>query len=267
MEFGQRMKRCFYSAVAAGALFIANAGHADDIFVDLSVSSSGDGSSWVLAFDTLQEGISKAILLGGVGHRILCAEGEYKPGISTDPRTVTYSIPNGVAVYGGYPQGGGTDAERDPYTYITTLNGDLSTNGSNRVYHVVTFINTSDVNTRLDGFTIKNGLANGSDSNGEGGGLMIRSELPGALSQTDPLIVRCRFLDNDATLGGAASIRIVHQGSLALPRFINCEFVGNSATSDGGSVCLRRLPNIHQRTVRVQLFEYPGRRFVPGKHR
>jgi len=59
------------------------------------------------------------------------AEGIYKPdqgsGVTSDDREATFQLLNSVALYGGFPSGGGIWNDRDPNTYQTILSGDLNT--------------------------------------------------------------------------------------------------------------------------------------------
>jgi hypothetical protein len=74
-----------------------------------------------------------------------------------------------VALYGGYPSGGGA---RDWKNNETILSGDIGTlgNSSDNCYHVVTGSDT-DGTAVLDGFTVSGGNASGSDMDGFGGGM------------------------------------------------------------------------------------------------
>ena len=145
---------------------------AGTLYVD--ASKSGDGSSWANAYASLQTALGAAIS----GNEVLVATGTYYPTTETD-RTISFQLANGIAIYGGYPTGGGT---RDWNAHVTTLSGDLNQddvpdfgNRTENSLHVV-FDEGSTIainNTAiLDGFVISGGNANGTNApNHVGGGI------------------------------------------------------------------------------------------------
>jgi len=98
-----------------------------DLYVDDDAVGANDGTSWANGFNYLQDALSAA----RYGAQIFVAEGTYMPDeTTTNPngsgdREATFKLKNGVALYGGFPSGGGTWAERDPNLYETILDGDL----------------------------------------------------------------------------------------------------------------------------------------------
>jgi hypothetical protein len=77
----------------------------------------------------------------------------------------------------------------------------------------------------LEGFTITNGYARGTDSERHGGG-SIRCD------DSSPVIKNCIFLSNRAAWDGGAVNNLNSN-----PTFINCSFIGNSAiNNDGGGM-------------------------------
>ncbi len=164
-------------------------------YVDQSVvGGAQNGSSWNNAFDSLQDALDVA----AVGDEIWVASGVYKPtsqeedGIS---RTETFTLIEGVAVYGGFAGDENSLSERDWETNQTILSGDIDSNdtlsggislsytdinGSN-AYNVVSGNPsiTYTVATILDGFVITGGQTEvkGGDSSKkhtEGGGLAFQ---------------------------------------------------------------------------------------------
>ncbi|MHC4621976.1 MAG: hypothetical protein ACYTEQ_29910, partial [Planctomycetota bacterium] len=108
------------------------------IYVDASATGSGTGTSWANAYNYLQEALSAA----SSGDQIRVAEGTYRPSQLADPndaRTATFKLIRGVALYGGFPAGGGGWEERDPSNHETTLSGDTGIPGAegDNCYHVV----------------------------------------------------------------------------------------------------------------------------------
>ena len=98
-------------------------------YVDVTASGNNNGSSWTHAFNFLQDALS----VSQSGDEIWVAEGIYTPDTSSsDPngsgnRQAVFELVNAVAIYGGFPIGGGTWEQRDPNN-ITILSGDLSGN-------------------------------------------------------------------------------------------------------------------------------------------
>ncbi|MHC4890517.1 MAG: LamG-like jellyroll fold domain-containing protein, partial [Planctomycetota bacterium] len=139
------------------------------IFVDADASGANNGTSWVDAYNYLQDGLAAA----WSGDEIWVSQGMYTPdqgvGITPGDREATFRLINGVAIKGGYAGFGQPDPNaRDIEVYETVLSGDLlgndgpdfANNGENS-YHVVTGSGT-DATAVLDGFTITGGNAGGS---------------------------------------------------------------------------------------------------------
>jgi len=130
-------------------------------------NDSNTGSSWAQAFQTLQQ----ALVVAASGDEIWVAAGIYKPSAHptpcdgcSGPRDFTFQLKDGVSLYGGFA---GTEtllSQRNIAANTTTLSGDIGTPGvaSDNVHHVVVAVFSSDApTTRLDGFTITGGNANG----------------------------------------------------------------------------------------------------------
>ncbi|MHC4675641.1 MAG: LamG-like jellyroll fold domain-containing protein [Planctomycetota bacterium] len=203
-----------------------------------------NGSSWMNAFIDLQD----ALEVAQYGDHIWVAEGAYRPSQPTDPcdaRTATFQLIDGVAIYGGFPSGGGSWDNRDPNTYETILSGDrydndvdvndpcdlLSepTRGEN-CYHVVTASGTSRTAV-LDGFTITGGNANGAYPDSQGGGLQCGVPVGDYSFESagGPTVVNCTFTRNSADRDGGG---LAYSGGPV----INCTFTENYAGDDGGAV-------------------------------
>jgi hypothetical protein len=189
------------------------------------------------------------------GDEIWVATGTYKPTTGSD-RAATFSLPDGVGVYGGFVGTETARHQRDWATNVTTLNGDIGTigNSSDNVYHVVT-VNATDSATVLDGFTVSGGQGTGQT----GGGVYINT---GSLT-----IANCRITNNAADYGGGVfqsgdSGRVVvidsrielnttsnHGGGLYVSGNValtNTQIVSNTAAGHGGG--------LHVNTGRVDVF-------------
>ncbi len=137
-----------------------------DIYVDHTATGTEDGSSWANAFTDLQSALAV-----GAYSNIYIARGTYKPTTGTN-RGASFVIPEGAALYGGYPNGGGgQDINANP----TTLSGEIDnvSGFEGNSYHVVKIQNVFCVS--LNGLTIKHGSADDPNSFGRarGGGLYV----------------------------------------------------------------------------------------------
>ena len=123
---------------------------------------------WML-FNGLQSALSASLY----GDEIWIAAGTYFPTAGTD-RTISFNLKNGVAMYGGFAGTETSQSQRDFETNVTTLSGDIGIMGddSDNSYHVIvggdinfTVLEGGNISinnsTRVDGFTITAGNANG----------------------------------------------------------------------------------------------------------
>jgi len=96
------------------------------IYVDQDATGDNDGSSWEDAYTELQPALENA----AGSAEIWVAEGTYTPTYESslgDPRSATFQLRNGVALYGGFdPSVGDTGWEdRDWVKNVTILSGDI----------------------------------------------------------------------------------------------------------------------------------------------
>ncbi|WP_372808858.1 sulfatase-like hydrolase/transferase [Pontiella sp.] len=192
------------------------------VYVDAdNTAGPWDGASWTSAYATVQAGIDAASSAGGGA--VWVAEGIYLPTTDSD-RTASFTMAGNVDLYGGFA-GTETDrAQRDPSLYASVLSGDIGVSGvdADNSYHVV--IGASDA--VLDGFTIRDGQADGARQNQHGGGLYCVDEV-------SPTVVGCTFADNQAGEGAG-----VYAYNASSSDFSECEFTGNTANR-GGALLLR----------------------------
>jgi predicted outer membrane repeat protein len=214
------------------------------IYVDTAATGSNNGSSWADAFKSLQD----ALAIAAKGDEIWVAHGTYKPNQGNQQqgrgeRAATFMLKSGVAIYGGFPSGGGKWEDSNPLANETILSGDLKDddvtvnnpamlltdpNRSDNAAHVITASGT-DETAVLDGFIITGGNSPGGNDRWpkeplptEGGGLYCKAG--------SPTITNCIFKLNSAELGGAVYF---WRGT---PLFINCRFIDNYAGSSGGAM-------------------------------
>ncbi len=196
-----------------------------------SAVGSGNCSSWANAC-TLQTALSGA----ASGDEIWVKAGVYYPGAAGD-RTATFTLQNGVALYGGFAGGETSRDDRDWSTNKTILSGDIDQNDinndhnniaetwndiqGNNAYHVVTG-NGFDNTAVLDGFVITAGTANGSGYDSFGGGMLNQF--------SSPTLANLTFSGNAAVSGGGMYNNFSHPSLNAIT------LRGNSATAEGGGM-------------------------------
>lgn len=207
------------------------------IYVDKTASGADNGTSWANAYKYLQDALEDANSSAGC-EQIWVAAGTYSPvkGSATnhENRKLSFRLNNGVAIYGGFPPGGGTWQTRDPDTYKTILYGDINGNDPadmnpadfmedfiryDNNYNVVTAKDV-DETAILDGLTISGGNARESAPFNRGGGMYIFN--------ASPTVTNCTFLQNAARLGGA-----IYNCSSS-PRITACTFEKNGAEQGAG---------------------------------
>lgn len=207
--------------LAALALSPAPAAAQVTWYVDDDASTSGDGLSWASAFQRIEKAFARA----AVGDSIWVAEGHYFPIVKTDvadPRSVTFFVPQGTSLYGGFA---GNEASLDQRAGLfdqTILDGDvgLPGDGSDNAYHVVSVVFPSGIPpgpTRVDGFRIQGGRGAT-----QGGGVLSWNSAT--------FLENCTVTDNQATTGAA-----VHAQPGAL-RMAHCTLRENASIGNGGAL-------------------------------
>jgi hypothetical protein len=223
--------------------------------VDDDATGTDDGSSWANAFVELQA----ALALAQPGEQIWVADGVYRPdydpetGQHTQDRTASFTLLNGVAVYGGFEGTESALSERAGLFEETVLSGDLLNNDepgfANRddnTEHVVDASHT-DSAALFDGFHITCG-GSGPETWSNGGGLYnYRGEAiiqqcifsgnaaygGGAVANDyygDATYVDCTFRNNH---GGIAGAIYNYRSS---PTYVNCTFRDNASIHTSGAV-------------------------------
>ena len=133
---------------------------------------SGNCDSWANAC-TLVFALGKVTS----GDQIWVKAGTHKP--HSNDRTKSFTLKNGVAVYGGFA---GTEIalnQRNISANLTILSGDINAPNvhTDNSYHVVVASGTG-TSAKLDGVRIIRGRANGGGTNSSGGGLYNDSGSP-----------------------------------------------------------------------------------------
>ena len=202
------------------------------IYVDRETpGSTHDGLSWTTAYTNVHAALAAAVS----SDEIWVAEGVYTPG-GAGERTATFTLENGVALYGGFAATETLRTERDPATNATILSGDIDDNDTNtdgnyiaetasdiqgaNSYHVVT-ASGADSTAVLDGFVVTAGQAHGSSPNDLGGGMYND---PGS-----PTLSHVTFSGNSAAGYGGGMYT-----NSSSPTLTNASFSGNQAAWGGG---------------------------------
>ena len=267
----------------------AAASNLSSIFVKKDATGANNGTSWTDAFTSLQSALEVATF----GAKIYVAKGTYLPSKqvdidrsgSTTAREVTFQIPTGVEVYGGFAGNetinATTLAARDFVANETILSGDLSGNDAvtgvfpsltygnyaDNAYHVV-YTKNVDQTTILDGFTITGGNADGSNQNRYGAGWYNIAEGDNAASRLT--IRNTRFYRNRISGTLAVGAGMYNEGlsngtntSLTLSDITFSQNVGAYTTASANiygiglynsvSVYTGASPNVTNRTSNLNL--------------
>jgi uncharacterized repeat protein (TIGR01451 family) len=193
------------------------------LYVNQSGAGAG-GGSWGDALARLQDALLLGRECGGVSE-IWVAQGTYFPdqgvGLLPGDRALSFRLPAGAAVYGGFDGAESTLAERDWQAQPTVLSGAIGGTGvGDNSYHVVYL--DSGAGRRLDGFVIRAGNADGSGEAGRGGGIY---------NSGTPSLANLTIEDNIAVLGGGL---YSHGGSGG--QLDNVHLSRNRATDQGGGI-------------------------------
>ena len=201
------------------------------IYVDDDANGLNDGSSWLNAYNYLQDALSDADS-ATKPVEIRVAQGIYRPDEDTlhpdgtGDRTATFQLINGVTIKGGYAGFGEADPNaRDTVLYQAILSGDIGKplNKIDNCYHI--FYHPEGLNLDetaiLDGFTITGGNANGDWPHYTGGGMCNY--------KNSPTVTNCAFSGNSANSGGG-----MYNYNQSSPNVNNCTFSENSADLGGG---------------------------------
>ncbi len=199
------------------------------VFVDGAEGDDDDaGQSWSEPLATVQAGIDLASARRTSESHDACdvwvRAGTYVPGAE---RSDSFVLTPGVDLYGGFAGDESARSQRDWHEYETILSGDIEQNDDpddddtlqDNAYRVV--IGADD--SRLDGFTVKAGAAQGDDEESRGGGLYNDS--------ASPTIANTVFYRNSADRGGA-----VYNANESAPVITETRFSNNSARTQGGAL-------------------------------
>ncbi len=206
------------------------------LYVDASkIGGKQNGESWNNAMTDLQDALDRAY----TGVEIWVANGTYKPSLATDGsdlRTATFQLRSGISLYGGFAGNESSRTQRDWFANQSLLSGDIGLTGdpSDNSYHVVT-TNGIDKTAILDGFTIRDGQADGSSAG------ICGPQCGGGLYNDggNPTLINLLILENQAGDRGGGLFT-----ANANPTLTNISYNGNKALSGGGIASVNGNPSL-----------------------
>jgi len=139
------------------------------LYVRKNATGDNDGSDWANAYAEITTALSVSI----VGDTILVADGTYYPTLDLVEDNA-FEMKEGVHMIGGFPATGGTFLERDLVGLNTILSGFIgeSNNTSERSYNIIQ-VASSVTTCSLDGFSIIEGEADGTNPEDKQGGALF----------------------------------------------------------------------------------------------
>lgn len=207
-----------------GGIFTGN-----KMYVNQSISTSGDGTSWAKAVKEMRDAMPVANSYSQIDS-VFVAAGTYKPTAGTDRNAKFEITRNKLKVYGGYASNG--SGTRDIVANPTYLDGEIGspaiTNNSHTVMHIHDVPSGID-SVVVEGFTIQNGYT----TSGNSAGLYIINVANGARTS----IRNCTMASGTSNFGAGALI------NNSAPSIMNCNFNNNNATNSGGGLFMQTASN------------------------
>lgn len=190
------------------------------VHVTVSGAGNNNGNGWANAISGAQ--LQPMLSNASAGTVFWIAAGIYKPHSGT--RNVSFVIPPGVKVYGGFAGNETSPESRDWKKNVTILSGDIGTPGDKTDNsYIVVRTSKADNTTLIDGCTIKD--AYNDSPVGAAGGMY--------LSKSAMQVRNCTITENTAKSGGGIYVAGgYHKQGMWID---NCVIAENEATEDGQS--------------------------------
>ena len=226
------MKDLYYLLI----ILLSNNGTAQSIFyVNASAQGLNNGTSWANAFTNLHDGLSTA----QAGDQIWVAKATYYPTTNSD-RSIHFELKSGVKLYGGFAGTESALIQRDWAAHPSIIDGDIGLAGdsTDNSYNLL-YMDRPDETTVVDGFVFQNGVGNFDMfiyAPGTCGGAIF---IDGKNGTAYPLIANCNFIHNTAVYAGGAVYASSTPGGSVAPRFLNCLFERNICAGGWGGAYYR----------------------------
>lgn len=193
-----------------------------------------DGSSWNNAASGNM--LQTLINASSPGTEVWVACGVYVP-TTTNDRTQSFSLRNGVRVYGGFT-GSETTLEQRELNCMScsTLSGEIGAAGISDNSYKIVYNELVDSTAILDGFIIRDANDDRTPTSfGDGLGGGVYNHGYGSSGFCHPTIRNCLFTNNTASWGGGA-FNNGYNGGNAEPSYYNCVFYRNHGLIEAGGM-------------------------------
>ena len=195
----------------------------------VKTSGHGDGSSWSNSYGNLQDALKAA----SAGDEIWVALGKYFPTTGND-RNISFVIPSGVKLYGGFAGNESNLYERNFTANPTVLSGEIGSPSIEDNSYTVVYTRNVSEDTVIDGFIITGGSANMTSDKGDKKRCGAGWYNDGSDGVSNPAILNCIFRNNYGRDG--AGLYNYAKNGVASPVIKNTSFIANRADLDGGAI-------------------------------
>jgi len=251
------------------------------IYVKQTSATSVDGNSWASAYSNLQTAIDNA----NSGDQIWVCAGIYKPtkfsdeNAVTDPRSRSFMLKGGVAIYGGFSGNENLLNQRNSALNPVILSGDFNSNDSTswppdssrseNAYHVAVALKQVGL-ILLDGIFFTGGNANNTIYEQPENGSVIPSgayphcEGSGLLAAWSNLSINnCTFEKNISSFGGSLWLYggAPYYGATYYALISNSKILNNLQTDPGSCGAIKVKDNI---SVRISNTTFTGNKASNG---
>jgi uncharacterized repeat protein (TIGR01451 family) len=208
------------------------------IYVDGSKGSGGNGTSWTMAYNDLQNALARADK--GCGNEIWVAKGTYKPGTNV---TDSFTIPANVSVYGGFAGNETALEDRNWDIHQTILSGYIGKDESQNDLRNRQVVTMGD-NTLLDGMVVRDGYERGIF--GQGVDFTISNCIIEDNKQYGIYTVNCNVTFQWCTIRNNGFDGIFQDGANKILSVENCQIYDNHWN---GINVLNTIPTIHNNMI------------------